>query len=96
MNSIAYRLPAEIAAQIHPDRRKNEVDYWAKRDDLLEQYRGQWIGFADGRAIALGTSPVSVFHTAEASGRRPFLICVGKEEQSSRIRRLTALNAEAR
>jgi Family of unknown function (DUF5678) len=87
MNSIADRLPPEIAEQIHPDRRKNEAGYWAARENLLDEYRGQWIGFADGTVIASGKSPVAVFHAAEATGRHPFLICVANEEQPSRIRR---------
>jgi hypothetical protein len=87
MNSIADRLPPDIAAQLHPDRRKNEAEYWTVRDKLLDQYEGLWIGFADGTVIASGSSPVEVLHAAEAPGRHPFLICVGKEEQPSRIRR---------
>lgn len=89
MRNIADQLPPEIACQIHPDRRKNEAAYWAVRDQLLGQYRGQWIGFADGAVIASGSSPVAVFHDAEASGRHPFFICVGREEEPSRIRRVT-------
>jgi hypothetical protein len=89
MKSIADQLPPEIAQQIHPDRRKNEEAYWAARDQLLDQYRGQWIGFAGGVVIASGTSPVTVFHAAEASGRHPFFICVGREEEPCRIRRVT-------
>src|SRR5206468_13047102 len=89
MKSIADQLPPEIARQIHPDRRKNEAEYWAVRDQLLDQYRGQWIGFADGKVIASGSSPVTVFHAAEASGQHPFFICVGREEEPCRIRRVT-------
>jgi len=89
MKSIADQLPPEIARQIHPDRRKNEAAYWAVRDQLLNQYRGQWIGFADGIVVASGSSPVTVFHAAEASGRHPFFICVGREEEPCRIRRVT-------
>lgn len=88
MKSIADQLPPEIAQQIHPDRRRNEAGYWAVRDQLLDQYRGQWIGFADGSVIASGSSPVTVFHAAEASGRHPFFICVGREEGPCRIRRV--------
>jgi hypothetical protein len=88
MKSIADQLPPEIARQLHPDRRKNEADYWVVRDLLVNQYRGQWIGFADGKVIASGSSPVTVFHTAEASGRHPFFICVGREEEPCRIRRV--------
>ena len=88
MKSIADQLPPEIARQIHPDRRKNEAAYWAVRDQLLDQYRGQWIGYANGKVIASGSSPVTVFHAAEASGRHPFFICVGREEEPCRIRRV--------
>ena len=63
MKTIADQLPPEIARQIHPDRRKNESAYWAVRDELLEHYEGQWIGFADGRVVASGSSPVAVFQT---------------------------------
>lgn len=87
MLNIADHLPPEIARQIHPDRRKNEAAYWAARDQLLAQYNGQWVGFADGQVIASGSSPVTVFHSAEASGLHPFFICVGKEEEPCRIRR---------
>jgi len=89
MKSIADQLPPEIARQLHPDRRKNEAEYWAVRDQLLGQYQGQWIGFADGKVVASGTSPVAVFHAAEATGLHPFLICVGREEEPCRIRRVT-------
>ncbi len=87
MKSIADQLPPEIARQLHPDRRKNEAEYWAARDQLLDEYRGQWIGFAEGRVIASGTSPVTVFHAAETTGLHPFFICVGREEEPCRIRR---------
>src|SRR5437868_14679586 len=89
MKSIADQLSPEIARQIHPDRRKNEAAYWAVRDQLLDQYRGQWIGFANGKVIASGTSPVTVFHAAEATGLHPFFICVGREEEPCRIRRVS-------
>ena len=87
MKSIADQLPPEIASQIHPDWRKHEAAYWAVRDQLLEQYRNQWIGFADGAVIASGTSPVEVLHAAQETGRHPFVICVGREEEPCRIRR---------
>lgn len=87
MKSVADGLPPEIAQQIHPDWRKNEADYWAVRDRLLTQYQNQWIGFADGVVIASGTSPVAVFHAAEASSRHPFVTCVGREHEPCRMRR---------
>ena len=87
MKSLADKLPAEIDRQIHPDWRKNEAAYWAVRDQLLGQYQGRWIGFADGVVIASGTSPVAVFHAAEESGRNPFVTCVGREDEPCRMRR---------
>jgi len=87
MKSLADALPPEIAQQIHPDWRKNESAYWAVRDQLLGQYQGQWIGFANGGVIASGASPVAVFHAAEASGRNPFVTCVGHEDEPCRMRR---------
>jgi hypothetical protein len=89
MKSIADQLPPDIARQIHPDWRKNEAEYWAVRDQLLGQYQGQWIGFVDGGVIASDTSPVEVLHAAQQSGRHPFVICVGREEEPCRIRRST-------
>src|SRR5437016_6518165 len=89
MKSLADGLPPEIARQIHPDWRKNEAAYWAIRDRLLRQYQGQWIGFADGAVVASGTSPVAVFHAAEATGQNPFVTCVGHEDEPTRMRRLS-------
>jgi hypothetical protein len=89
MKSLADDLPPAIAQQIHPQWRKNESEYWAVRDQLLRQYAGQWIGFADGVVIASGTSPVAVFHAAEESGRNPFVTCVGRENEPCRMRRIS-------
>lgn len=87
MKSLTDGLPPEIARQIHPDWRKNEAAYWAVRDQLLPNYQGPWIGFADGKVIATGTSPVAVFAAAEATGRNPFVTCVGREDEPTRVRR---------
>jgi hypothetical protein len=57
------------------------------RDQLLAQYRDQWVGFAGGRVVASGKSPVAVLHESEATGLHPFFICVGREEEPCRIRR---------
>jgi hypothetical protein len=87
MKSIADQLPPEIAKQIHPDWRKNELAYWAVRDQLLSKYSNQWVAFADDAVIVNSTSPVDVLHAAQQSGRHPFVICVGKENEPDRIRR---------
>jgi hypothetical protein len=84
MKSLADGLPPQIAQQIHPDWRKNESDYWAVRDQLLTEYRDQWIGFANGTVIVSGASPVEVFHKAQSLGQHPFVTCVGREHEASR------------
>lgn len=89
MKSLADLLPPEFAAMIHPTWRKNEADYWAVRGRLLEQYRDQWIGFADGVVVASGKIPVEVFHAAENGAEHPFCTCVGREHEPERIRRVT-------
>jgi hypothetical protein len=89
MNDPVNQLPPDIARQVDPAWRKNQADYWGVRDRLRAQHEGQWIGFADGKVIATGNSPVAVFHAAEASGRSPFVTCVGKEDEPCRIRRAT-------
>jgi hypothetical protein len=88
MKSLADGLPPEIARQIHPEWRKNEADYWAVRDQLLGQYEGQWIGFADGTVVAYGARPVVVFHAAHKAAEHPYIICVGREEEPFRMRRV--------
>ncbi|MBI1900576.1 MAG: hypothetical protein HYS13_05625 [Planctomycetia bacterium] len=89
MRSLADGLPPQIARQIHPQWRKNEADYWAVRDQLLPKYRDQWIGFANGTVIVAGKSLVDVSHQAQASGQHPFVVCVGRENEPVRIRRVT-------
>lgn len=89
MKSLLEGLPPEIAKRIHPDWQKNEAAYWAQRNQLLSQYSAQWIGFANGRVLVAGTSPVAVFHAAQASGQHPFVTCVGHEHEPSRMRRAT-------
>ena len=89
MKSIADFLPPEFAAFVHPDWRKNEADYWMVREELLEKYRDQWIGFAEGVVVASGTSAVAVLHEAKEHAQHPFMICVGREDEPDRIRRVT-------
>lgn len=87
MKSLLERLRPEIVQRIHPAWKKNEAEYWANRDALLPRYREQWIGYADGRVIASGSSAVEVLHAAQASGLHPFMTCVGREHEPSRMRR---------
>src|SRR5262249_43555884 len=86
MKSLADELPPEIARQIHPDWRKNEAAYWEVRDQLINQYQGQWVGFANGAVVASGTRAVVVFHAAVATGLHPFFTCVGREHEPVQMR----------
>ena len=87
MRSLLDGLPPEIAKRIYPDWQKNEAEYWTQRDTLLSQYAGQWIGFANGRVLVFGTSPVEVFHAAQVSGHHLFVTCVGHEHEPNRMHR---------
>jgi hypothetical protein len=87
MKSLADGLPPEIARQVHPEWRKNEAAYWAVRDQLLQQYQSQWVGFADGKVVASGARPVAVFQAAHQAAAHPYIICVGREEEPYRMRR---------
>jgi hypothetical protein len=86
MQNIADGLPPDVAQQVHPDWRKNEADYWAVRDSLLSQYADQWVAYANGAVIVSGSSPVDVFHTAQQSGKHPYVTCVGREHEPCRMR----------
>jgi hypothetical protein len=94
MKSLADNLPPEIAQQIDPEWRKNEADYWQVRDRLLAQYQGEWIGFAGGAVVASGRSPVAVFHAAEATACSPFFTCVGREDEPTRMRRVSRFHGQ--
>jgi len=85
--SLVDGLPPAIAKRIHPDWQKNEIEYWIQRDQLLIQYEHKWIGFAAGQVVASGTSPVEVLHAAHATGKHPFITCVGHENEPNRMRR---------
>ena len=88
MKSLADGLPPDIAGQIHPDWHKNEAQYWAVRDQLLQKYRDRWIGFADGAVKVAASTPLEVFLAVRQSTRHPFVVRVGHEDEPwYRIRR---------
>ncbi|MDQ2731790.1 MAG: hypothetical protein M3Y56_09040 [Armatimonadota bacterium] len=89
MKSLADGLPPEVAEHIHPEWRRNEESYWAARTQLLAQHLGEWVGFADGRVIVFGTSPVEVLHKAQSTGQHPFVVCVGREYEPCPMRRVS-------
>jgi hypothetical protein len=90
VRSLADALPADNARQIHPDWRKNEAAYWTVRDQLLGQYRDQWIAFANGYVVAAASAPLDVFLAVNRSAQHPFIVRVGHEDEPwYRMRRVT-------
>lgn len=87
MTSLADGLPPEIAAALPPEWRANEIAYWSARPELLAEFSGLWVAFADGAVIAAGPNDIEVLHAATASGRHPFLTRVGAEDEPCRMRR---------
>lgn len=87
MQSLADGLPPEVARLIHPNWRKNEIEYWNRRDVLSPQYCNQWIAFADGTVLVAGSSPVEIYHAAQQSGKHPYVTCVGHEIEPCMMRR---------
>ncbi|MGL6075051.1 MAG: DUF5678 domain-containing protein [Fimbriiglobus sp.] len=88
MTSLADGLPPEIAAQIHPDWRANEIAYWeAVNFGSLAEYEGLWVAFSDGQVVASDRNPLHVFHQAQINGRHPFVARVGAEHEPCRMRR---------
>jgi hypothetical protein len=61
---------------------------------LLPKYQDVWVAFADGAVIASGRRPVEVFHEAHKSGRHPYVTCVGREYEPTKIRRVVLLGRE--
>jgi hypothetical protein len=88
MKSLADGLPPDIARQLNADWRRNEAAYWSVRDQLLPQYRDQWIGFADGAVLASASRPLDIFVAIQQSGKPAFVTRVGHEDEPwYRIRR---------
>jgi hypothetical protein len=62
MKNIVDQLPAEIARQIHPDRRGNEAAYWAVRDRFSSAWEASRIH---------ATSDVLPFRMTQAIPAKP-------------------------
>ena len=56
------------------------------RDELLAQYAGQWVAFAEGRVVAAGRSAVAVTHEAGRTHPFAYEARCGHEFEPSRIR----------
>ena len=89
MKSIADQLPPKSPGNstLTGARTKRATGLSATNSSISTAASGSALPMAV--VIASGTSPVTVFHAAEASGRHPFFICVGREEEPCRIRRVT-------
>ncbi len=87
MKSLADELPPEVAQHVHLDWRKNEAGYWAAREGLLADRRGQWVAFADGAVVASGSRAVLVMEEAQQAAPNAYIACVGHEDAPHVIRR---------
>jgi hypothetical protein len=89
MRSLADGLPPDVLADIPKEWFDNEREYWKVQPEILADFNGQWIAFADGLVIASGPIPVDVYHAAAASKRHPYMARVGAEYEPTRMRRVT-------
>jgi hypothetical protein len=82
-------LPADQQQRVHPDSLANEREYLLLRDNLLPQYRGQWVAVQGGKVIAAGAKLMEVMDQACAFGGHPFFALVGAEDPAIfRVHRL--------
>ncbi len=73
-------LPPSQQQQLHPDFLANEQSYLQMRDQLLAQYRGQWVAVQGGRVIAAGPKLMAVMELASTSGGHAYIAFVGAED----------------
>lgn len=89
MRSLADGLPADVLAELPREWFANERDYWVKHPEIMAQYGGQWVAFADGKVLISGLDSVDVLHRAAATQRHPYVARVGAEYEPCRMRRTT-------
>src|SRR5713226_8314595 len=73
-------LPPDQQRRLHPEFLANEQAYLQMRDQLVAQYRGQWVAVHDGRVIAAGPELMEVMDRAAAAAGYPYVALVGAED----------------
>src|SRR5437870_10163074 len=73
-------LPPDQQRRLHPEFLANEQAYLHMRDQLVAQYRGQWVAVHDGRVIAAGPELMEVMDRATVAAGYPYVALVGAED----------------
>jgi predicted aspartyl protease len=73
-------LTAEEQQRLHADFLANEQSYLQMRDQLLTQYRGQWVAIHQGTVVAADKDLLRVTEEAGAVGGHPYIALVGAED----------------
>lgn len=74
-------LPEEQKKRLHPDFVKDEQQYWRMRDQLLRQYRGQWVAIHQGQVVAVGQDIFAITDQVGKLGCRAYIAKVGEEDK---------------
>ncbi len=73
-------LASDQQQRLHPDFLANEQSYLQMRDQLLGQYRGQWVAVHQGKVVAAGPKLIEVMEKASTCGGHPYIALVGAED----------------
>jgi predicted aspartyl protease len=70
---------------------QEEQAYWQQRDELLKQYRGQWVAIVGGQVVAVGNQSGEVIRQAyqKTGSKVGYVAHVGYEDVVYRIRQVT-------
>jgi predicted aspartyl protease len=70
---------------------QEERAYWQQRDELVKQYRGQWVAIVGGQVVAVGDHSGEVIRQAhqKTGSRVGYVAHVGYEDVVYRIRQVT-------
>jgi hypothetical protein len=66
--------------RLHKDFVENERLYWRMREQLLGQYRGQWVAIEGGRVVASGDDLFDVTDKVGKLGCHAYIARVGQED----------------
>jgi hypothetical protein len=73
-------LPQDQQQRLHLDFVANEQAYLLMREELLAQYRGQWVAVHNGQVLAAGPKLMEVMEGSSRCGGRPYVALVGGED----------------
>ena len=73
-------LPKAQQRYLHKDFIENEKHYWTIRDQLLREYRGQWVALHDGKIVATSLDIFDLVEQVGKIGGHPYIAKVGEEE----------------